>query len=150
MKINKKTLKKIIKQELNNYLNESKDSVMLGAMAASMFGLVKVLKEYNRLYPVDFNEDEVIMTFDKRDKTSMEMLQEIKPELNSIDSDYYTTSQDDSFKVTINIPIADYAKIVQQTNEDPLRLEDKNEPLWNKVQQIDLEYNPELGYKSKE
>ena len=53
----------------------------------------------------------------------------------------------DSRETTLNIPLRDYADIVRETNEDPLQLEEKNQKMWNQVQQINLQYNQELGYK---
>ena len=147
MKITKETLKRIIKEELDALLNESQDSAMLGVMAASLIGMVGLLKDYSDMRAAQFSQDEVTLSFDQRVESDMQMLNDIKTEFSNAEYDYYTTTRDDSRETTITIPIKDYADIVRETNEDPLQLEDNNRMLWNRVQQMNLEYNPELGYK---
>ena len=147
MKLTKETLKQIIKEELNALLNESQDSAMLGVMAASLIGMVGLLKDYSDMRAAQFNQDEVTLSFDQRVPEDMQMLNDIKAEFSNAEYDYYTTTRDDSRETTLTIPIKDYADIVRETNEDPLQLKDNNQMLWNKVQQMNLEYNPELGYK---
>ena len=147
MKIRKETLKRIIKEELDALLNESQDSAMLGVMAASLIGMVGLLKDYSDMRAAQFSQDEVTLSFDQRVESDMQMLNDIKTEFSNAEYDYYTTTRDDSRETTITIPIKDYADIVRETNEDPLQLEDNNRMLWNRVQQMNLEYNPELGYK---
>ena len=144
MKIRKETLKRIIKEELQALLGESQDSAMMGIMAASMVGLLKV---YSEMREARFSQDEVELSFDQRVESDMQMLNDIKAEFSAAEYDYYTTTRDDSRETTLNIPLKDYADIVRETSEDPLQLEEKNQMLWNRVQQINLEYNPELGYK---
>ena len=147
MKIRKETLKRIIKEELQALLYESQDSAMMGIMAASMLGMVGLLKDYSEMRAARFSQDEVELSFDQRVESDMQMFNDIKAEFSAAEYDYYTTTRDDSRETTLNIPLKDYADIVRETSEDPLQLENKNQMLWNRVQQINLEYNPELGYK---
>ena len=147
MKITKETLKRIIKEELNDVLNESQDGAMMGLMAASMLTMVGLLKDYSEMRAARFSQDEVELSFDQRIESDMQMLNDIKAEFSAAEYDYYTTTRDDSRETTLNIPLRDYADIVRETNEDPLQLEEKNQKMWNQVQQINLQYNQELGYK---
>ena len=59
MKITKETLKRIIKEELEDLLNESQDSAMMGIMAASLIGMVGLLKDYSEMRAARFSQDEV-------------------------------------------------------------------------------------------
>jgi hypothetical protein len=149
MRLTKEQLKQIIKEELNNVLYESKDSVFLGGLVASMLGVVDLLNDYSKMRQAMFEQDEVTLTFDQRLPEDMKMFEEIKDEYRKAELDWYMTTRDDSRETTLTIPIRDYAKIVRETNDDPLKLEDNNEALWNRVQEINLQYNPELGYKDK-
>jgi hypothetical protein len=149
MRLTKEQLKQIIKEELNNVLYESKDSVFLGGLVASMLGVVDLLNDYSKMRQAMFEQDEVTLTFDQRLPEDMKMFEEIKDEYRKAELDWYMTTRDDSQETTLTIPIRDYAKIVRETNDDPLKLEDNNEALWNRVQEINLQYNPELGYKDK-
>ena len=149
MRLTKEQLKRIIKEELNNVLYESKDSVFLGGLLASMLGIVDLLNDYSKMRQAMFEQDEVTLTFDQRIPEDMKMFEEIKDEYRKAELDWYMTTRDDSRETTLTIPIRDYAKIVRETNDDPLKLEDNNEALWNRVQEINLQYNPELGYKDK-
>ena len=112
-----------------------------------MLGMVGLLKDYSEMRAARFSQDEVELSFDQRVESDMQMLNDIKAEFSAAEYDYYTTTRDDSRETTLNIPLKDYADIVRETNEDPLQLEEKNQMMWNRVQQINLEYNPELGYK---
>ena len=149
MRLTKEQLKQIIKEELNNVLYESKDSVFLGGLLASMLGVVDLLNDYSKMRQAMFEQDEVTLTFDQRIPEDMKMFEEIKDEYRKAELDWYMTTRDDSRETTLTIPIRDYAKIVRETNDDPLKLEDNNEALWNRMQEINLQYNPELGYKDK-
>lgn len=149
MRLTKEQLKQIIKEELNNVLYESKDSVFLGGLVASMLGIVDLLNDYSKMRQAMFEQDEVTLTFDQRLPEDMKMFEEIKDEYRKAELDWYMTTRDDSRETTLTIPIRDYAKIVRETNDDPLKLEDNNEALWNRVQEINLQYNPQLGYKDK-
>ena len=149
MKLTKETLKQIIKEELNNMLYESKDSAMMGGLLASMLGLVDLLNDYSKMRQAMFSQDEVTLSFDQRVPEDMKMLNDIKDEFSKAELDWYTTTRDDSRESTITIPIRDYAEIVRESNDDPLKLEDNNKMLWSRVQEMNLQYNSELGYKDK-
>ena len=149
MRLTKETLKQIIKEELNNVLYESKESAFMGGLLASMLGLVDMLNDYSKMRQAMFSQDEVTLTFDQRVPEDMNMFNDIKEEYSKADLDWYMTTRDDSRETTLTIPIGDYAEIVRETNDDPLKLEDNNKMLWNRVQEINLQYNSELGYKGK-
>ena len=149
MRLTKETLKQIIKEELNNVLYESKESAFMGGLLASMLGLVDMLNDYSKMLQAMFSQDEVTLTFDQRVPEDMKMFNDIKEEYSKADLDWYMTTRDDSRETTLTIPIGDYAEIVRETNDDPLKLEDNNKMLWNRVQEINLQYNSELGYKGK-
>ena len=149
MKITKEQLKQIIKEELNNVLYESKESAFMGGLLASMLGLVDMLNDYSKMRQAMFSQDEVTLTFDQRVPEDMKMFNDIKEEYRKADLDWYMTTRDDSRETTLTIPIGDYAEIVRETNDDPLKLEDSNKMLWNRVQEMNLQYNSELGYKGK-
>ncbi len=149
MRLTKETLKQIIKEELNNVLYESKESAFMGGLLASMLGLVDMLNDYSKMRQAMFSQDEVTLTFDQRVPEDMKMFNDIKEEYSKADLDWYMTTRDDSRETTLTIPIGDYAEIVRETNDDPLKLEDNNKMLWNRVQEINLQYNSELGYKGK-
>tara|TARA_R100000388_G_scaffold93445_3_gene78132 strand:- start:948 stop:1397 length:450 start_codon:yes stop_codon:yes gene_type:complete len=149
MRLTKEQLKQIIKEELNNVLYESKESAFMGGLLASMLGLVDMLNDYSKMRQAMFSQDEVTLTFDQRVPEDMKMFNDIKEEYRKADLDWYMTTRDDSRETTLTIPIGDYAEIVRETNDDPLKLEDNNKMLWNRVQQMNLQYNSELGYKGK-
>ena len=149
MRLTKEQLKQIIKEELNNVLYESKDSVFLGGLVASMLGVVDLLNDYSKMRQAMFEQDEVTLTFDQRLPEDMKMFEEIKDEYRKAELDWYMTTRDDSRESTITIPIDDYAEIVRETNDDPLKLEDNNSMLWNRVQEMNMQYNSELGYKDR-
>ena len=149
MRLTKETLRTIVKQELNNVLYESKESMFMGGLLAGMLGLVGLLNDYSKMRQAMFDQDEVTLSFDQRVPEDMQMLEDIKDEFRKAELDWYVTTRDDSLESTITIPIDDYAEIVRETNDDPLRLEDNNSMLWNKVQEMNLQYNSELGYKDR-
>ena len=149
MRLTKETLRTIVKQELNNVLYESKESMFMGGLLAGMLGLVGLLYDYSKMRQAMFDQDEVTLSFDQRVPEDMQMLEDIKDEFRKAELDWYVTTRDDSLESTITIPIDDYAEIVRETNDDPLRLEDNNSMLWNKVQEMNLQYNSELGYKDR-
>ena len=149
MRLTKETLKRIIKQELNNVLYESKESMFMGGLLASMLGLVGLLNDYSKMRQAMFDQDEVTLSFDQGVPEDMQMLEDIKEEFRKAELDWYVTTRDDSRESTITIPIGDYAEIVRETNDDPLKLEDNNSMLWDRVQEMNLQYNSELGYKDK-
>ena len=149
MKLTKETLKQIIKEELNNVLYESKESMFLGGLLASMLGVVNLLSDYSKMRQAMFSQDEVTLSFDQRVPEDMQMLEDMKDEFSKAEFNYYVTTRDDSRESTITIPIDDYAEIVRETNDDPLKLEDNNSMLWNRVQEMNMQYNSELGYKDR-
>ena len=123
--------------------------MFMGGLLASMLGLVGLLNDYSKMRQAMFDQDEVTLSFDQRVPEDMQMLEDIKDEFRKAELDWYVTTRDDSLESTITIPIDDYAEIVRETNDDPLRLEDNNSMLWNKVQEMNLQYNSELGYKDR-
>jgi hypothetical protein len=97
MKITKETLKRIIKEELDDMLNESQDSAMMGIMAASMLTVVGLLKDYSEMRAARFSQDEVELSFDQRIESDMQMLNDIKAEFSAADPEKVLKREMDNY-----------------------------------------------------